>query len=314
LIVEISKHGTSLKRNHKSFVIKNNDEVIDIPAEKVDAFIISANCNITTQFIKLCLERQIQMVLTEYSGQPFARLWSSAYGRTTSIRRAQYLNQESTLSKKIAKNLVIAKLKKQKSLLLELRNNREEHIVELELAIDSINQTIQKIKDLNENVLEKDSLRGLEGSAGRVYFSAISAILPQKWKFEKRTQHPAKDGFNAALNYIYGMAYSSIEKIIILSGLDPNAGFFHSDSYGKPTLAFDIIEMFRPELDKTILALFTKRQVSDAWFDTEIIDGVYFSKIGRMRILEEYRGKNQKKIEADTWKFCKDLSENLVVE
>ncbi len=314
MIVEISKHGTSLKRNHECFVIKNDDEVTEIPAEKVDAFLVSANCSITTQFIKLCLERQIQLVLTEYSGQPFARLWSSAYGKTTTIRRAQYGNQEGVFSNRIIKGLVMTKLKKQRSLLLDLKNNRDKAIPELDSAIESINQAVEKVRILDENTIEKDTVRGLEGSAGRVYFSAISAILPQRWKFEQRTQHPAKDGFNAALNYIYGVAYSTIEKIIILSGLDPNAGFFHSDSYGKPTLAFDIIEMFRSDLDKTIIALFTKHQVSDIWFDMENMDGIYFSKTGRMRILEEYRGKNQKKIEADTWKFCKDLSESLVVK
>lgn len=315
MIVEISKHGTSLKRNHESFIIKNNDESLEIPAEKVDAFLLNANCNITTQFVKLCIERQIQLVISDYSGKPFARLWSSSYSKSTAIRRVQYLNQENTLSKTISKEIATIKIKKQKALLAELQNNRSEHYTELIFAIRSMEEILSKLKDLYVETIEKDTIRGLEGSAGRLYFTAISSILPKKWKFENRSQHPAKDGFNAALNYIYGVAYSTIEKVIILSGLDPNAGFLHSDSYGKPTLAFDIIEIFRSELDKTIIPLFTKRQVGDSWFDVgDHPEATYLSKIGRQRILDDYREKNEKKIEKETWRFCKQLVAKLGVE
>ena len=94
MIVEIATHGSSLKRDHDCFVIHNNQEKTEIPAEKVDSIMISANIMLTTQVINLCLEKNVQLVLTDRSGKPTARLWSSTQGRATEIRRSQYINMD----------------------------------------------------------------------------------------------------------------------------------------------------------------------------------------------------------------------------
>ena len=77
------------------------------------------------------------------------------------------------------------------------------------------------------------------------YFGAISSIVPEKYKFEGRSRNPAKDEFNAMLNYGYGVLYSMVEKACIIAGLDPYIGFLHTDNYNKKSLVFDVIELFR---------------------------------------------------------------------
>ena len=129
----------------------------------------------------------------------------------------------------------------------------------------------------------------------------------------KRSQHPAHDEFNATLNYLYGMAYSDVEKIIILSGLDPNAGFYHSDSYGKPTLSFDIIEIIRPVVDRIIVTSFTKKMVKDNWFEKQDDDtnSIFLSKEGRQFLISSYVENGRKTIEAESWDFCKIIIQKL---
>ena len=215
------------------------------------------------------------------------------------------------MASEISKNILSIKLKRQRQVLLYLKNNRKEKTPILILnAILTINLAIKKIEDkLTDTADFKSRLLGLEGSSAVQYFRALSSVLSKKWQFSERTQHPALDGFNACLYYIYGIGYSSVEKIIILSGLDPNAGFYHSDSYSKPTLSFDIIEIARPFLDKTVVSLFTKRNVKEYWFEKQNDgrNGIFVTKEGRQKLISSYRQNNQKQIESETWNYCKKI-------
>lgn len=307
MIVEITTHGSTLKRNHDSFIISNHNEKTEIPAEKVSSIIISANSLVSTQAIKLALEKQIHIVFSSWSGRPFARVWTSSQGRATDLRRWQYLNQDTTIGLEISTDIVTKKIRRQKKLLVDLRNNRKKKFREINEAISTLDDVLKKLR-LKQN-LTKDRLLGLEGWSAKQYFMAISAILPRKWRFSERGQHPARDEFNAALNYIYGMAYTSVEKIIILSGLDPNAGFYHADSYGKPTLSYDIMELVRPTVDKSIVSLFTKKMVHDDWFERQDDGAVFLAKNGRISVISKYAKDNVKPVEKEAWNYCKKITE-----
>jgi len=313
MIIEISTHGSTLKRNHDSFIIQTKDEKTEIPAEKVDAVIISANALISTQAVRLCIEKQIQMVISTWSGKPIARLWSSTQGKSTQLRRNQYLNQDTMIGFDISVMVLEKKLREQKMFLIYLKNNRKSPPVKLEHAVLTINNAIKKVKNIKHSKSYKASLLGLEGASAANYFQAISSILPKKWLIKKRSQHPAHDPFNAVLNYLYGMAYADVEKIIILSGLDPNAGFFHSDSYGKPTLSYDIIEIVRPVVDKITVTSFTKKMVHDDWFETQddITNGIFLSKNARQFFISTYVENGRKIIETRSWDFCKTIIKKL---
>lgn len=308
MIVEISTHGSTLKRDHDSFLISSQEGKSEIPAEKVDAIIISANALISTQAIRLAIEKQIHIVVADWSGNPFARVWVSSQGRATDHRRLQYLNQNTIIGLRISTDIVTRKIIRQRKILLDLKNNRKKQISELEDAVSTLKEILEKLREENEQ-LTKERLLGLEGWCAKKYFRAVSAVLPERWKFEERSQHPAKDEFNAALNYIYGMGYSGVEKIIVLSGLDPNAGFYHADSYGKPTLSYDIMELVRPLMDQSIVSLFTKKIVREDWFERQEKGngGVFLAKKGRMSIVKKYIEENKKLIEKESWDYCKKI-------
>ena len=104
---------------------------------------------------------------------------------------------------------------------------------------------------------------GLEGSASKVYFDILALCIPERYRFNGRSRQPAKDPFNAFLNYAYGVLYSLVEKSCIIAGLDPYIGFLHTDNYSKPSLVFDIIENFRIYADRVVFRLFSKKMVND---------------------------------------------------
>lgn len=141
MIVEISTHGSSLKRDHDCFIIQNINEKTEIPAEKIDAINITANVLISTQAIRLCIEKNIQLVISDYYGRPFSRLWSSTPGRSTELRRKQYLNQNTNFALKFSKEIVTIKLTRQKHYLTYLKNNRKNPSNELINAIYTLDSS-----------------------------------------------------------------------------------------------------------------------------------------------------------------------------
>jgi len=270
---------------------------------------------VSTQAAALCLEKGIQLVFADWSGRPFGRFWASAPGRATEIRRGQYLNQDSQLAFEISRTIVTTKLTEQKRLLSHLRKNRKAGTETLNQAIHNIQSTLMQLSSFKFTPQFKQSLLGLEGFAASEYFKAISSILPTKYVFEQRSRKPARDEFNSILNYLYGYAYSDIEKIVILSGLDPNAGIYHADAYGKPTLVFDIIEIFRPRVDRLVITMFTKRIIRDSWFEERGSDTeVYLSKEGRRNAMTRYIGELSRPIQRDTWEYCRKLLQRFITE
>ena len=117
------------------------------------------------------------------------------------------------------------------------------------------------------------------------YFECLSGLIPEKYQFQGRSRRPAKDPFNACLNYCYGMLYSLVEKACILSGLDPYVGFLHTDNYNKKSLVFDLIEPFRIYADQVVVYLFTGKKIKDEYFETRE-GAVSLNKAGKPIVVE----------------------------
>src|SRR5205807_1851493 len=133
------------------------------------------------------------------------------------------------------------------------------------------------------------------GSAGRAYFACLSPLVPEAYRFEGRSRQPARDAFNAMLNYSYGVLYSLVEKACILAGLDPFVGFLHTDNYNKKSLVFDLIEPFRILGDRTALLLFTGRRVQKDYFEA-VPGGIALNKEGRSFLITELNQRLEKTI------------------
>lgn len=132
-----------------------------------------------------------------------------------------------------------------------------------------------------------DSFRGWEGSAGRQYFDALSQCMPETFAFKGRSFRPAKDEFNAMLNYAYGILYSRIERALMLAGLDPFVGLMHRDDYNTKSLVFDFIEPYRTYADRFVFRLFTGKKINKAHF-TEFTGGFSLNEEGKAFFVAPY--------------------------
>jgi CRISPR-associated protein Cas1 len=101
-----------------------------------------------------------------------------------------------------------------------------------------------------------DQLRGLEGHAAREYFGLLRTLLKRPMGFSRRAYHPPPDPVNALLSFGYTLLLNDLVSACQIVGLDPHLGLFHAIDYGRPSLALDLEEAFRPVIvDSLVLDL-----------------------------------------------------------
>ena len=300
----INSFGSYLHKSGNCFVVKRDDRSFEVAAGKVSSILITTAASISTDAVKLALDSNIDIVFLNSYGEPYGRVWHPRLGSTTLIRRRQLEIYDAAEGLNLAREWGVKKLDNQIDLLVRLRKAREGRREDLDRYISDIEQSREQMKRLRGTIeARRQDILGLEGKAARSYFEAISSIMPERYRFAGRSRNPARDEFNALLNYGYGVLYSLVERGCIIAGLDPYLGFLHSDSYNKKSLVFDLIEQFRIYVDETVVYLFSRRMVKDEFFEP-LEQGVGLSKDGKAALIEAlnkkleetvtYRGRNIK--------------------
>lgn len=291
-------------------------------SQKVTSILLSKGSAISTDAVILAMKNNIDIVVFERNGMPVGRFWHSKPGSTSKIRKQQLeasLNQTGVVW---TKTWLMKKLENQVDFLKRLKNHRPTIADTIQEKIDGILSLKEKIKELRGDKIEllDDSLRGLEGTAGRIYFQTLSSLLTERYQFAGRSFRPAQDPFNAFLNYSYGVLYSRVEKVLIIAGLDPYVGFMHRDDYNMKSMVFDFIEPYRTYADEVVFKLFSAKKVNDSHADG-ITNGVSLNAEGKnllmeslMKFLDEekirYNGRNQTRMNAmqmDAHQFANKL-------
>jgi len=301
----INTYGSYLQKSGDCFKIKTDDKVFEISCKKVSSILISTAAYITSDAIKMAMENNIDIVFIDELGNPYGRIWHPKLGSTTLIRRRQLELAETEEGFKLALEWVKNKFNNQIDFLKRLRITRPHKSAEITAFIDRLQQTAGGLDNLTGTLDEcRASIMGIEGAGGRAYFEALSFLMPDRFKFNGRSRNPAKDEFNALLNYAYGVLYSLVEKACIIAGLDPYVGFIHTDHYNKKSLVFDLIENYRIWADEVVVNLFAARKVKVEYFD-KIPNGLTMNKEGKSVLLTEfnsfmdesirYRGRNIKR-------------------
>jgi len=263
----VNSPGSYVTQKDSGFRLKSKEKSMDISALKVESIVFTNQAMLTTQAVVLALEHNIDVVFLDKYGSPMGRIWFSKLGSTALIRRMQLRAADAKLGLDLTIELVNQKMSNQLGFLKKLMYARPDKHDLFQPSLDRIERCQEQINNLHGDLEEcRSRIMGLEGTAARSYFGIISQILPQKYRFDGRSFRPAKDAYNAALNYAYGMLYSTVEKSCILAGLDPYVGFLHTDNYNKKSMVFDLIEPFRIMAEQTVTYLFTGRKIKDEYF------------------------------------------------
>lgn len=306
--------GAYLRLKDGCFHITVAEQSKLVSPKKVESILVSSAVKLSSAALQLAVESNIDVVFLDKFGAPFGRLWHAKLGSTTRIRRGQLIASTSADGLGYARRWVQQKLDNQIEFLTTLANKRPAKQEQLGVYISQIQVIRDKLKSFDlknssvattESVAAPESLplapcpmpsapcpvpsaaeslRGLEGTAGRIYFEALSFIQPEQFPFHGRSRQPAKDEFNCILNYCYGVLYGLVERACMLSGLEPYLGFFHADNYNKKSLVFDLIEPYRIWAEETTVYLFSQRQVKKEMFD-KLQNGLTLNKEGKQAVI-----------------------------
>lgn len=255
--IVLNSYGVSLQKENNLFCVINHEGKQLIPPRDVSSISISKGARISSDAILLAIESEIDVFFINRQGMPMGRVWSNQYGSVATIRKHQLEFIYSSKSVRWIQDLIAFKMDNQTALLLALHSEDQTANRIARSSINAIDDHKNKVMQL-EGVVVADiapSLRGWEGAASRRYFQALVAYLPEKYRFDSRSQNPAKDAFNALLNYGYGILYGKVEGSLIKAGIDPYVGVLHRDDYNRPVLVYDIIERYRIWIDYVALKL-----------------------------------------------------------
>lgn len=109
-------------------------------------------------------------------------------------------------------------------------------------------------------------------------------VLPAPFTFSNRIKKQPPDGFNACINYLYGMLRNQVETAVLSFGLDPAIGIMHRDGYKMPSLVFDLMEPFRPVMDRLLITSVLQREFGDDTFQLKD-ESLLITKAGRKQLI-----------------------------
>src|SRR6266581_2219480 len=272
---QVGQRGDQLQVSVKGEVMRK------MPGQQVRAIYCFGAVQITAQAVETCLELGIDVSYFSPAGR-FLGLLRGLPASGVDARRGQYrLFELPGVRLQLAREVIRAKIHNQRVMLM--RNGEvPERIVQL----------LASFRDATETARTLTELMGIEGSAAALYFEQFESMLKQRgdWKFDwrGRNRRPPRDPVNALLSLGYSMLAKELTGVCHSVGLDPFLGFMHQPKYGRPALALDLMEEFRPLVaDSVAISLINRGELGPEDF-IRSANGTFLNDRGRKAFWEAW--------------------------
>ncbi len=293
-VVHITNPGSRVGKSAMRLRVRVPGEgVTDLPVDQVQSVVLHGNVQITSQTIRLCVRRGVGVHWLTGSGRYLGSLATSVGNPTRRIRQYAAL-QDSDTRLRLARALVSARIWNQYRYLMRASRGNKQLRSDVQPFLRQLRTATHRLGRQSS----VDSIRGIEGAAGRAYHGGLRKLIrPPEFASERRTRRPARDPFNALLNYSYALLSVRIANAVLASGLDPHLGFYHTDRSSAPPLTLDLMELFRvPLCDVSILGAVNRQTWRISDFDCSD-HGVRLSRKVRTHVIELF----ERRLDA-TWK------------
>lgn len=292
----VTTQGAYLNKEGESVVVNIERQArLRVPIHTLGGVVCFGNVMCSPFLMHHCSERQVLISFLNEHGRFLARVQGSVNGNVLLRRRQYRLADDLTASAGIARAALLAKAANARTV---LQRAMRDHAINSEMpmvdaAVRRIGMMIQLLK--RENDL--DAIRGREGDISRVYFSVFNHLIATQkdaFIFRERSRRPPLDAVNALLSFIYTLLAHDCVGALESVGLDPQVGFLHRDRPGRPSLALDLMEEFRPFIaDRLVLSLINLRQVQAKGFEKTESGAVTMDDDTRKMVLTAYQKRKQ---------------------
>ncbi len=292
----VTSQGSYLARDGETVLVRQDGETkVHIPIHTLSSIICFGQVSCSPPLLGLCGARNVSVAFLTEQGKFLARVQGPVSGNVL-LRREQYRRaDDKERAAEIARSVVVAKILNSRTALLRTAREHSEQSVKKELGAAA--STLSESLRLLRNPLPLDTVRGIEGDAARQYFSVFDhLIIAQKdiFFFKERSRRPPMDPMNALLSFLYTLLVHDIASALEGVGLDPAVGFLHRDRPGRPSLALDLMEEFRPMLaDRVALTLVNRQQIQGRHFIVTETGAVSMDETARKEVLMAWQKKKQ---------------------
>lgn len=282
--VYVHSQGGRVGLSGERLSIQAGDEKGEARLPNTSQLCLFGNVQVTTQALRELMSRDIPVSFFTTGGWFVGRARGLG-SNNVELRMAQYRRADNeAASLAIARRLIWSKLRNSRTM---LRRN----------AAEPDKEVLRGLRQLAGKALEAqraDELLGIEGSGGRLYFSQLSSMLkPQsdgEWRFEftGRNRRPPRDPVNALLSLAYSLLTKELTLATSAVGLDPQLGFYHRPRFGRPALALDLMEEFRPIVaDSVVISAINNGVVKPDDFQVTPM-GTSLRSAGRRRFIQAF--------------------------
>lgn len=284
--------GARVVKNGDCLKVLDHDEVLtEARLVEVSHLVLFGAIQVSTQVVQELCRREIPISYLS-SGGWFYGITTSLMHKNVELRRRQYAAATSpSFCLRLATRLVQAKIVNCRTLLRRNHNAAPETVLQ-ELKRDQVHAG-------QAHSLEE--LLGIEGTAARRYFAEFKGMLKtdealRDFDFDGRNRRPPKDPVNALLSLAYAMLAREWTVTLHAVGLDPYLGFYHQPRYGRPALALDLMEEFRPLIaDSVVLTAINNGEVRSEDFIRRM-GSVALTPEGRRRFIDTYERRMNQEI------------------
>jgi CRISPR-associated protein Cas1 len=293
---------------------------VRVPLAKVDQVVVYGDSTLTSPALAALLAQRIEVCFLNVYGGFIGRL-SPEFSKNSLIRLEQHrAHNDPARALTLAKAFVSGKLGNMRTILM--RANRKQNDPALDAAAANIKDALDQVAAVTATApfggqagapppdprrpqagTPQGRLLGLEGAASADYFGVFDKLLAEGWTFERRVRRPPTDPVNALLSYAYTLLMHQVMAAVNLVGLDPYVGFLHSSQYGKPALALDVMEEFRPVIaDSVVLTLLNNGMLKPADF-VEELGACRMTDPARRTFLTKFEERLNTEVQHPTFKY-----------
>lgn len=292
----VTTQGAYVSQYGEALQVKVEDETrLQLPLHTIGGIVCFGRIGMSPWLMGKCAELGIAISFLSEQGKFLARVQGYTPGNVL-LRREQYRRADDPgASTVIARNIVAAKIANGRTVLLRSARDYPDGPgrVDIDGAVSRLAYCLQQLA----GAATLDVVRGIEGESASVYFSVFDHLITgarDGFSFTGRSRRPPLDAVNALLSFLYAMLGHDARAACESAGLDTQVGFLHRDRPGRPGLALDLMEEFRPFLaDRLVLSLINRQQVRASGFRRTESGGVEMDDATRKEVLSAYQKRKQ---------------------
>lgn len=296
----VTTQGAYLAKDGETVAVRVDGETrARFPAHTLDGVVCFGQVSMSPALMAHLAEKDVCVSFLSESGRFLARVQGPAHGNVLLRRRQYRVADDSAASAEIARMTLTGKLHNCRAALRRSARDHPERpeATVLSGAADALGRQLERLPF----AAGLDDLRGLEGEAAAGYFGAFAAMLLRgepELAFSGRNRRPPLDPVNCLLSFLYTLLAHDVRSALESVGLDPQVGFLHRDRPGRPSLALDLMEEFRPVLaDRLALTLLNRGMLGPGDFSTAVSGAVSLADKARKTVITAWQERKRDEIE-----------------